>query len=97
MCGSMISSQTLKARKNHCCAACRVPIPSGFSYVRVVETDDVAKIFVTKWHVECRAEFDKMLSESFDDCGDAWDTWENGDMPPDIRQRYMQLEEMRKL
>lgn len=88
MCGKIISSKNLKARKEHRCEACHVPIPSGITYCRTVEVDDGGDIGATRWHLECREAFDQMIHENMDDCGDPWNTWEN-DMPQEIRAKYV--------
>lgn len=88
MCGKMIAHSTVKARKDHRCEACRVPIPAGYSYIRTVESDEDGKIYSSKWHEECRDEFDRMITENFDDCGDPLSTWED-DMPDEIKAKYL--------
>lgn len=89
MCGKVIASVTRHARKQYQCEACSVPIPPGFDYVRVAEADDSGKMWAHRWHIECRAEFDRYLTqETFDDCGDPWHTWEN-DMPVEHKAKYV--------
>ena len=87
MCGTYLGSRTRKARKWHRCCACDVPIPPGFQYEVSCDIDD-GKARSSKWHSECRTEFDRMLSEQHDDCGDPSWTWDGG-MPPEIKQKYV--------
>lgn len=68
------------------CEACRVPVPPGFEYVVSVDIDE-GKARSSKWHIECRKEFDRMLSETYEDCGDPTWTWDGG-LPPEIWQKY---------
>ncbi len=87
MCGEFIGSWTRKARKRHWCCACPLPIPPGSSYVKSAEKD-VNDFMVSKWHTECRAEFDNLLREHGEDCADPWSTWEHGRPPNEIAARY---------
>lgn len=89
MCGSgPVILSTHKARKQHQCAACHVPIPPGHIYEKAFEVID-GDVSATKWHVECRAEFDRVLHDNLDDCGDAWNTWETGTMPNELAAKYV--------
>jgi len=83
-----LSEEHRRARKDyHCAAGCGVPIPVGTLYVTtaaIIEGDFSSD----RWHVECREAFGEMLRENGDDCGDPWDTWENG-MPAEIAAHYI--------
>jgi hypothetical protein len=85
MCGFVIIKQQ-KARKEHRCAACSVPIPKGFTYCRSFDSYD-GRGFTTKWHIECREAFDDMLRENGDCEGAADQVWED-DMPDHIKEKY---------
>lgn len=86
MCGIVLREEHRRARKQHWCVACCIPIPKDFVYTITVDADG-GKARTSKWHVECRNEFNSMLSENGDDCGHADWTWENG-MPADVRRKY---------
>lgn len=86
MCGTLISETNQKARKQHVCQACGVRIPIGFDYIKSVSADG-GTAFTDKWHPECREEFSRVLYENGDDCGDPWETWENG-APPHLVAKY---------
>ena len=86
MCGVFLGEITRKARKQHWCAACCIPIPKGFAYTITADTED-GRAQSTKWHTECWTEFRRMLKEDGSDCGAADWTWENG-MPKEVRLKY---------
>ncbi len=87
MCGTHLGSTTRRARKDHSCCACRIPIPAGHTYIVTSDVDE-GRASSAKWHVECSEEFARGLREWGEDCGDPWTTWENG-MPAEIAQRYV--------
>lgn len=88
MCGEFIAEYTRKARKyHHCSTGCGVPIPPGHLYVKTFEKDG-GDIMSSKWHVECREEFNNTAMSEGEDCMDPWSTWENG-MPVRFKQKYV--------
>lgn len=88
MCGTFLREETRKARKNHRCEACHIPIPKGFRYVVTASVDDNGDSIASgKWHSECWEEFQRVLRENGDDCGHPDWTWENG-MPPEVASKY---------
>lgn len=88
MCGTVVSETTRKARKQHRCEACKIPIPPGFLYQHTFEKDG-GDVFSGKWHQECREAFGAWLREDGDDCGDPWMTWECWLPPLEVCRKYV--------
>ena len=58
------SMKKLKSRKKHSCAACcGINIPIGFNYFIVKENAENGNL-KSKWHVECRREFERGLADT---------------------------------
>lgn len=56
-----------KARKNHECAICQLPIVKGTGYYRVNCVED-NEHYSYAWHPECRFYYDKELYDMNDGC-----------------------------
>ena len=80
----------IKARKDYVCAACSICIPVGVPYVRTAEICD-GKWHHTKWHTECRMEFDKMLNRDGQNEAPADWTWDDKGVPQELEDKYVGL------
>lgn len=69
------------ARKEHACEACHFPIPKNAEYIVSSYTYD-GSWHTSKWHTECRAEFNNILTKAGDSEGDPSDTWEDDKSVP---------------
>jgi len=84
----MFNMIKIKARKSYQCATrCDVCIPVGATYIRVAEILD-GKWHHSKWHTECREEFDDMLRQMGECEGAADWAWDDKGVPQDLIDKY---------
>lgn len=78
---SFVHVENRVASRNHRCAACGIVIPKRCEYVRTFDVYDDGSGFTTRWHTECRAAFERMLTAAPDL------TWE--EVPKWLEDKYV--------